>query len=66
MSACIGWAVMAFLAGGAAMFFLMVGIALASRPDETDDEGPRTSTSSSKHQSGPAPDFADDDERRYF
>ena len=66
MSACIGWAVMAFLFGATAMFFLMVGMVLASLPDETEDEGPRTSASSSKHQSGPAPDFADDDERRYF
>ncbi len=37
MSACIGWGIFGFLIGGAAMFFLMVGIALASRPDETDD-----------------------------
>ena len=66
MIACIGWAVMAFLFGGAAMFFLMVGMLRASAPDETEDDGPRTSTSSIKHQSGPAPDFADDDERRDF
>ena len=66
MSACIGWAVMALLFGGAAMFFLMVGMLRASAPDDTSDEGPRTSTSSIKHQSGPAPDFADNDERRYF
>jgi hypothetical protein len=57
---------MAFLFGGAGMFFLMVGMLHRHRYDETEDDGPRTSTSSIKHQSGPAPDFADDDERRYF